>query len=1402
MHRLGLLCLLSMKGVRTMRWKVAFGLLAMVLCAGTASANTVASSTMHFEGALTAGGGGIYAGTINMTVGEYYVPGGPGAGISTGGGYDVYALEGGCSYVQGYYGTGAWNCSGNDTYTIGYGTTDPHDAYPDDGSGSPPWGPWWDPDCADWNQYSLELTADHWYLRYTATGESPMSGVMDWAAMYGGETDLGTQDGAHGGSAAQGGGPVAWDWDCGWGIEAIPLELAGFDVDVQDLGGGIYHVVLMPADPEEVWVDDDFTAATPGWGVTHFDSIQDGIDGVSGSTVNVAAGTYREQLKIDASIDLIGAGVGASIIEAVDLIDRSTYAIVKWTSDSETIDPIIGVEDAGTVNISGFTIDGRELGPDHFYGIHYMNTDGSVTDCRIVDVLHAGSPGAQRVVSLVATHGVGGSCDVDFSDNVIPNFQKGGILVMGPDGTCTLDNNDIDNAPSDYNAGNGIQVSYGCTGTLTDNYVTGVAYTGEDWGATGILMFEAGDVTVTGGLVDQCEMGINYSQWNWVYTHTGTPTLTVSGVELDQCEWSVAAHLGDDGATLNLDVESCNIHDGVYSGIDLWGSDIDPWGGSYYGGWTGGTLTVTATGNVISAGDGIVEFVELAGNTVNVTANYNDLSGSGDYGAFNNYTNTIDATKCWWGDAAGPTFVPAPFTGPGMAKALPTPVLPFDEAYPSSAGATIDRTPGEGGRSGVNVSPGVDFDPWTGSAGGENIVVVTDPRYLTAAIPTNTVDVNYLGGGGGMLYGYSVSFSWDASKVTMNSITQGSLLTTNQFYVNGTGNSRTIDCVLLGDQAGVTGPGTMFTIEFTGTSVGTSPVDVTIIKIRDRVNADLPGFYEDDGELVVDVSNPTLSNVQISNSTLAHTNDYVKDTDVTQVTANVTDDDPAFSGSNITADLTGLGGGASVNPDTYAAPLATWNLAGASCTPADGTVTVTVTATDAIGNSVNDNDTITADNTAPTAITSFDAAVHHEGVTLSWDDPSGLDLNDYGVLVRYDVGGDYPDYVTLGTYPGDETGGDGTASDQLGAVTGDDHLITARDIYYYTAFAYDWALNYGPSDAGAQDRATNYWLGDVDIATGPGGGDYDGDVDFDDISVLSAAYWTTNPVWPANECDVGPTDDSSRTGIPEPDDEVSFEDLMIFAMNFNVVTPFTGSPPVVRLADAAEAGQPVLRLNAPAGSAEVGDELVVSLTLGGNDGAVKGASIELGFDTSQMQLINTQMSEALESGVFFVSDEAEPGTVKLDLAVLGTDQVIHGTGELALFTFRVKQEGATDIRIDQAELRGVGNDKIDSSTEDLALGSSAALPLLTRLVGAQPNPFNPSTAVRYELNQPEQVRLAIYDTQGRLVRSLVDGPQAAGYYTMAWDGRDTRGQQVGSGIYLIRMQAGDFGKTAKVVMLK
>jgi hypothetical protein len=83
-----------------------------------------------------------------------------------------------------------------------------------------------------------------------------------------------------------------------------------------------------------------------------------------------------------------------------------------------------------------------------------------------------------------------------------------------------------------------------------------------------------------------------------------------------------------------------------------------------------------------------------------------------------------------------------------------------------------------------------------------------------------------------------------------------------------------------------------------------------------------------------------------------------------------------------------------------------------------------------------------------------------------------------------------------------------------------------------------------------------------------------------------------------------------------------------------------------------------------------------------------------------------------------------------------------------------------------------------------------------------PNPFNPATTIRFSLPERANVRLSIHDARGRLVVELIDQPMAAGSNRVKWNGTDTAGRPVGSGVYFYRLSAGDRVETKKMVLLK
>jgi hypothetical protein len=84
----------------------------------------------------------------------------------------------------------------------------------------------------------------------------------------------------------------------------------------------------------------------------------------------------------------------------------------------------------------------------------------------------------------------------------------------------------------------------------------------------------------------------------------------------------------------------------------------------------------------------------------------------------------------------------------------------------------------------------------------------------------------------------------------------------------------------------------------------------------------------------------------------------------------------------------------------------------------------------------------------------------------------------------------------------------------------------------------------------------------------------------------------------------------------------------------------------------------------------------------------------------------------------------------------------------------------------------------------------------------QPNPFNPETRIIYQLPEACQVRLTIFNLRGQKVRTLFEGHQGVGTHALLWDGRDSSGRPLSSGIYLYRLEAGQFLQTRKMTLMK
>jgi hypothetical protein len=97
---------------------------------------------------------------------------------------------------------------------------------------------------------------------------------------------------------------------------------------------------------------------------------------------------------------------------------------------------------------------------------------------------------------------------------------------------------------------------------------------------------------------------------------------------------------------------------------------------------------------------------------------------------------------------------------------------------------------------------------------------------------------------------------------------------------------------------------------------------------------------------------------------------------------------------------------------------------------------------------------------------------------------------------------------------------------------------------------------------------------------------------------------------------------------------------------------------------------------------------------------------------------------------------------------------------------------------------------------------ATTLPETPVLFGNYPNPFNATTVIGYRLDKATAVFMGVYDMQGRLIRTLMEGkPQQAGVHAVVWDAKDNGGRSVSSGVYICRMEAGRVKLSAKMVLL-
>ncbi len=396
--------------------------------------------------------------------------------------------------------------------------------------------------------------------------------------------------------------------------------------------------------PDEVWVDDDWMGTMPGedpdgpgpatsFGYDAFATVQDGVNGVAGSTVHVAAGTYVEQVVINKDLTL--EGTGSPVIQAP--VSPKAF---KFPESSAWWEPVLiafgGSESGGqitgtgqvTVSISGLVVDGNDRAPTsgrRSAGVLGRNILGDISDNT---VQHMYVDGAQTFGIIVY-----GDSDVTIAGNDVSGYARGGIAANGdlgplPDPHAIIHNNTVTGpglgVPVTW-APNGIQIGWNATGEIHHNTVSGNGWPGTAWSGSGIIIAASDNVLIAENTVTGNETGIAVVGDNWFGSADIATGTIIRRNTVDGNTYGISMQDRCDGTL----VEENFVNNSTYDGVDV---------AAFYG--------VPPTNTHIFNND-------LSGN--NTAA---DPTSGGLW--IDASAATVDASGNWWGSndpATVPTFI-------------------------------------------------------------------------------------------------------------------------------------------------------------------------------------------------------------------------------------------------------------------------------------------------------------------------------------------------------------------------------------------------------------------------------------------------------------------------------------------------------------------------------------------------------------------------------------------------------------------------------------------------------------------------------------------------------------------------------------------------------------------------
>jgi parallel beta-helix repeat protein len=405
---------------------------------------------------------------------------------------------------------------------------------------------------------------------------------------------------------------------------------------------------------------------------------------------------------------------------------------------------------------------------------------------------------------------------------------------------------------------------------------------------------------------------------------------------------------------------------------------------------------------------------------------------------------------------------------------------------------------------------------------------------------------------------------------------------------------------------------------------------------------------------------------------------------------------------------------------------------------------------------------------------------------LAWGSVAGAKQ----YYIRYNYTHQYPTYED-GDPPNPAAGeghAEGWVSDTTYNFEGPEGVM---DIFAFSIWTMDFAGNVS-AGCNTDVIATNYILGDFAN---------DGVVEYGaDLGDIGASYWTsTGEPGFKDYCDIGPTHDGSRIGLPRPDGTIYFEDFIVAMMNYAIhgdwTTKRNGEYPYIDIPKSRPAGEVNIAAEVPE-NVKAGEEFTVSI-VNDNPSAFMAFHLVFDYDSDRLDIAGIKQGEMFDTDeeVFFFP-KADANELTLDGFIFPLAE-FEGR-EMARVTFSAKSDiDAFELTDKVLTVRDRNNKDVPASfTTNVVKSSRPVIPTEFALSQNYPNPFNPVTRINLSLPIACSYRLEIFNIAGQRIESF-SGHAEPGIITVTWNA-----DELASGIYFYRLRADKFTATRKMVLLK